>query len=516
MPFRSVGLFGWVHDPVARKRVGLIAALCVCLAVALSAWLVSSPVGSATDDDFHLASIYCASSAPAQYCQPQNGEYAVPIEIWQASYCYRGQYPGQSASCQDLNLSGQTQLLSPGQVNKTSLYPGGFYWVMGFFAGGDVQASVFAMGAASIFLAVIGIVGALSIAPPNIRQAGGIGFLVAANPFGWFLIPSTNPSSWALLGIGLYWVLLLTHLLTESEWRRWVSGGGAIVLAGLACIARADAGPMLIVLDLAVGILVYRRRLSAPRLRSAGIIVVWSLIVAAWSLLISGQTGASSGAIGGNVVAVTGRGLNSLIFNLVNFPQYVFGVFGYAEMGWLNVTHVGSEIPLSVPILATMLIGALLFVGFSQYSRSIMLAWLLVVVAIMAYPGWIWFSTKTAYPSIMQPRYVLPLLPAAIGIPFLRSSTSDQVRFATLQRWAWWGACLAIFSISLYWNIERYSAGLQPTTVPNSIDLSNGATWWPIPVVSPMEMWGLATVSVAAGLFLAMPFLFPDAARHKK
>ena len=69
---------GRVRSAVAtlRSRFRLIALAPALVLVAVGAWAFASPAGSAPDDEFHLASIWCANDARTDLCKPgtQEGE----------------------------------------------------------------------------------------------------------------------------------------------------------------------------------------------------------------------------------------------------------------------------------------------------------------------------------------------------------------------------------------------------------------------------------------------------------
>ena len=134
-------------------------------------------------------------------CTKTSSGYLLPAAVVNAYTCYRYSL-SSTANCQDL-ASKAPVTESGAQVNKTGEYPGGFYWFMGFFAGSNVSVSVYAMRFVTILIAAIALLATLAVAPPNLRQAGAIGVVAALGPLGWFLLASTNPSSWAIIGVGL-------------------------------------------------------------------------------------------------------------------------------------------------------------------------------------------------------------------------------------------------------------------------------------------------------------------------
>src|SRR5680860_1410536 len=96
---RLIGRLRWIH------AAPLLAVL------TLTAWAFASPVGASPDDDFHLASTYCALGG-SDACQPGTQENTRLVSIaFDSARCY-AQVSTESAACQDdagLALDGATQ-----------------------------------------------------------------------------------------------------------------------------------------------------------------------------------------------------------------------------------------------------------------------------------------------------------------------------------------------------------------------------------------------------------------------
>ena len=69
-----------------KSRFRLIWLAPVLAVIALGAWVFASPIGSSPDDDFHLASIWCANDLRTDLCEagPTDAERVVPPAVLQA------------------------------------------------------------------------------------------------------------------------------------------------------------------------------------------------------------------------------------------------------------------------------------------------------------------------------------------------------------------------------------------------------------------------------------------------
>lgn|GEM_PF-4082539 len=439
-------------------------------------------------------------------CTETSSGYLLPAAVVSASSCYQ-HLPGVTANCQD--LAATTPISESGaQVNTTGQYPGGFYWVMGFFAGSNVSISVYLMRFVTILIAAVAVLATLAVAPPNLRQAGAIGVVVALGPLGWFLLASTNPSSWAIVGVGLYWVALLSHALNENQHRRWGAFGLGLVLGALACAARGDAGGYLIALNLCAAITLVGFRIDRSRWRSTLGLMLATSAIAVFVLLQASQVGAiSSGATSSG----SGYGFDQLIYNILNVFTLSFGSLGYSPLGWLD-----TGLPLIIPVALSILVVRLIVVGNRSVTRGAKCAALIVLVLLFLVPMAGLYQFQTIVPFDVQSRYVMPLLPAFIGFWFIRSNRHEQAVLARGMRWFLVLAVFLSFSIALLWNTIRYTQGLSPgvatfgiTTGAPSFDVSGAALWWPTTAFSPGANWIVGSLAAGAVLLLAAPYFLP-------
>ena len=439
-------------------------------------------------------------------CTKTSSGYLLPAAVVNAYTCYEYS-PSSTANCQDL-ASKAPVTESGAQVNKTGAYPGGFYWFMGFFAGSNVSVSVYAMRFVTILIAAIALLATLAVAPPNLRQAGAIGVVAALGPLGWFLLASTNPSSWAIIGVGLYWVALLSHALNENQYRRWGAFGLGLVLGVLACAARGDAGGYLIALNLCAAIALVGFRIDRSRWRSTLGLMIATSAIAVFVLLQASQVGAiSSGATSSG----SGFGIDQFLYNVLNVFTLSFGSLGYSPLGWLD-----TGMPIIIPVALSILVVRLIVAGNRSVTRGARCAALIVLVLLFLVPMAGLYQYQTVVPFDVQSRYVMPLLPAFIGFWFIRLNQHEQAVLTRGMRWFFLLAVFLSFSIALLWNTIRYTQGLPPgvatfgiTTGAPSFDVSGAAKWWPTTAFSPGANWIVGSLAAGAVLLLAAPYFLP-------
>lgn len=480
--------------PGRSTRRLLLAILIPILAfLSLGAWAFSSPVGSSPDDDFHLAAIWCGLGERSGLCEdPGDGsmERLVPASL-PTSPCYAFN-PEQSGDCWVPETTGLIQVQ---RANIDGLYPPVFYAAMSVFAGDDVQTSVIVMRLFNAAFAV-GLLTAVFFALPRwIRPALIVSVAATSVPLGVFVLPSTNPSSWAVLSAAVVWISL--YGATQATGRRRILLSalalfGAVIGAG----ARADAAVyacFAVVLALILG-LRWRRDAVVPAVTGALIILTGAAFY-----LSAGQGGAVvTGMTEGNPPLSGGQ----LLSNLLEIPSLWLGAFGAWHLGWLD-----TRLPSTVSVLVMAVAAGALFVGIRRVDLRRTLALVLVLASLWLVPFVLLYQSRVVVGTIIQPRYLLPLLVIAVGVASLRR---DAERSWNGARLALAGAALTLaFTISLQFNIQRYTTG----TDSSSLDPGAGAEWWWDAVASPAVVWVGGSLAFAA-IFVLFALILPRAEKE--
>lgn len=488
----GLGLAGYDAqvNPGRRRRQRILLAIFIpVLAFAsLAAWAFSSPVGSSPDDDFHLASIWCGLGERAGLCEdPGDGslDRLVPASL-PYSPCYAFN-PEQSGDCWVPDVSGMTTVT---RANIDGLYPPLFYGTMSLFASPDVQTSVLAMRLFNAAFA-IGLLTVVFFALPRwTRPALVISIAATSVPLGVFVIASTNPSSWAVLSAAVVWISLYGATQTTGR-RRMVLAALALFGAVIGAGARADAAVyacFAVALALILGI---RRDRNALVPVVTGVITL--AISAAFYLNAAQGAAVVTGMTDGNPPLSGGQ----LLSNLLEIPSLWLGSVGGWNLGWLD-----TRLPSTVTVLVWTVVAGALFVGIRRMDIRRTIALVLALAALWLVPFVLLYQSRVVVGTIIQPRYILPLLVIAIGVASLRR---DADRSWNGTRIALAGCALTIaYIISLQFNLQRYTTG----TDKSSLDPGANAEWWWDGVPGPALVWvvGSATFLAVFALFaLTLP-----------
>ena len=315
------------------RRVPPLAAAAILGFLALFAWGLSSPVGSSPDDDFHLASIWCGLGDREGLCEPGSDADSREVnrDLVVGSVCY-AYAPEQSAACQGDDFGRDAETVVTERGNFSALYPPVFYGVTSLLVSEDIQLSTMLVRGFNALLFVGVVSGAYALLPGNRRGALIASSALAVVPLGMFLIPSTNPSAWAILSASTLWITLLGYFETRGP-RKWGLAGLATVATVIGAGARADAAIYAVV---AIGVACVLAFRPEKRFWLDSILAVLLTAVAAIFYLGASQSGAATTGLTGEPPTSLARWVGLFAANLVNVPDLWVGVFGRWGLGWLD------------------------------------------------------------------------------------------------------------------------------------------------------------------------------------
>lgn len=486
--------------------------------LSLLAWAFASPVGSAPDEDFHIANIYCIHDSstcrsddwdwpteppwwPADPADRQGPDYAsaylvYPDLWWNVSPrewpCYvsngtPGYGPDASvpAACLDAQDPRDN---TPGTLDLLSHYPSAYYNVMSVLTRSTIRESVATWRVVNVGLAV----GVLSLAwlltAPRFRRAAAVSMIVASGPVGFFLIASVNPSSWLLVGAAAFLGPALTQLRAPFVWDRvtWARLAFLVLCLFLMMAGRSEGlvhAVVIVIVAMLLGLRVSRRAVLPLAMLGAAALVLVGL--ATPSLLGEEKISIFSG------MALLGAADGKLWDALLAVPGYFFGGKSIL-LGWHEV------IPPDTAIIAAQIAfwGAIMLGIAAMFRRkaaalALVAGVLLIPPALMAAGGWL------APPT----RYFMPLLYMAGFAALYPRWTGRQTRWSAAQWWVLGAASVVANALSLLYLIVRYVSGISPGTT-NPWVFANTATpgWWWGAWLGPFATWLLGSLAFGVGL----------------
>ena len=435
---------------VARRPWTRAAITAISLAILGLVWSFASPHGSSADDDFHLTSIWCSHGESA-YCQPSGDDVGVVVpRIIAYPSCYVTWPATTSAGC--VRESSYELIYTPRVDPPGGDYPDGFHWVMGFLAGQDVPASVQLMRIANTLIASSFLLFALIVLQPSLRRAVSASWAVGLIPLGIFFIASTNPSSWVITGVGLYWAFLLSALWEPSTRQPvfWARALGAVGAGAMALVARSDAAIYLFTSTVAMLIIATSfRRMRRKFLVVGGLGGLMILLVFAY-LSLRDRYGFSSISWPGAQTATDQP--NPVLKTLLEIPGFVVGLIGGQRPGYVlsdsgfnqgadgyrptgllyGLGWAEVQLPSVVAISGLVSVVVLVTVGLNSYRASRLIAILFLVIAAVGQILIMRSMVDFAPIWEIQPRYFVPIFVAILGVfalrPELRGSLLTRVQ----------------------------------------------------------------------------------------
>lgn len=449
----------------------------------LSCWALITPPGGSGDDYYHLPSIWCSDKlASDKSCILQDGKYYVPstlafenVTCWVSWGDRLPNATQQSAKC--INDYNETSFGFSTYLNqKNHLYPPLFYNLSSLFVFSNIELSIicirlfwallFAIIFSNIFLTIN------KYKKPHFLFYN----LLLLIPLGSYIIPSSNPSSGAIIGLFALPYYLNFFIFSKDRFKQHLMK--LMLVAIIAGFSRADAA-IICVLILVVGTLLWKTAVTISKLLP--ILSVMFLMCIPFITSIQTRTLIKDG--------LTSRlhpnefvGLNLFAKNFARQFEYYSGFWGYYwGLGW----RFEPPIPLVVPLFLAIIFlfyfmilsntisekfPKILILGFSYLS-------VLVPILVLTY-------SNQEVGMVVQPRYGYPFLLSGLGLMLMNVDIVkvDQLKVKFLSN-------LSI-KISLFvWQIATsFIFLLQLSRVTNGLPIRYKAQpewWWSFYAISP-------------------------------
>lgn len=456
----------------------------VSILLTLLAWGVSSPAGSSPDDDYHMASIWCSAGVEEGICEAaaEPDQRLLPGDLLRAAKCYAF-IPEQSATCP---LPADAMLPTDRGNWAHNSYPPLFYSVMSIFVTPDLSVSIVLMRMANALLYVGVLTALFFLLPRSHRPLLVWGGAISAVPMAMFLIPSVNPSSWAVLSATGLWVAAWGYF-RQTGIHKWMLAALAVLLLVMGAGSRSDAAVYGVIALLAAAALSFRRdrRYAIDLLLPAalGVVAVLFFFSAGQSAIVTGDTAVREGPL---------STLSLILINGKMLPQLWAGVFGLSGLGWLDTLMPGI-----VWITALTIFAALCFWGFRHGDWRKWVAVGGVAASLVVIPLYILVHDGVTVGTGVQPRYIYPLIVMLGGVSLVGFARAG-LGLGRLQLVIVGTGLTAANSVALHTNLRRYITGMDS----QSFNLNAGIEWWWDVPVSPMMLWAGGSLAFLAVMAL--------------
>lgn len=480
---------------------GLIASS--ALMISLISWAVSSPLGSSPDENFHIGSIWCAEGEKEGRCEyidysaTTNANRVSVPHVMDVCFIF---FAEQSGNCSWDARSEKPELLA----SENGQYPDLFYQAMNLVVTDHTQISGLLMRLITSALAAFLFFAAIVLSETRTRGAALIGFLATLIPLAIFLIPSLNPSGWAYLGLAFAWVFQINAMGGEYPEKWKVRGNWVLFLicTGLAMGSRWDA---VLFSCLSIGVVSFLIQRNGIEIERKKFLIPYSVLIFGLAFLFNHHKPSviqGSGVFGNpNSISTAWAEHDRNIHNIINLIELPAGVFGLNwGIGWLDTSLPKLVGLIGIGVYMYFVIQSL---PFRHKLNYIVFASLIFTVATLLF-YYLWASSIIVG-EVIQPRYVLPMIPLLIGISLWSSKLPSPLSMDVWARSILIGLLISVsHAISLWTNIRRYTLGLEANQGFSLSNPDSPIEWWWRWAPSPNFVFFVGVISFSIFTFLTL------------
>jgi hypothetical protein len=433
-------------------------AAAIALFIVMSAWSVSSPLGSGPDADFHISNIWCAWGEKPGVCENldrTSKSARIPHLFLICNERTIESFPRCEFDTPHEQMSTYRTALN----SQMNLY----YRIMRVFVVESPTRSIIAIRLFSSFIAAITFFLLMVQTRTKTRHAVLAAWSFVLVPVAINYFTAVNPRSWATLGVMSGWGFLQSLFeIDASEKKRRIRLIASYVTSfALVATSRADAILFFIFISalIAVGNLLAQKKLSRNIVMRYGLVLLGTISLIQFIPVLR------------NLIKIqqpqdfTLR--QYLAFQIVHIPETIGEVWGY------TVGQSGSG-PGTIGIIGLSLFVVAMAFALQRASRlqQCMVAAISLFTFIAVYRGGL------AIGGIVPPSgvYVTGLVSAIMGIAVLFSTHSQQLMSARGNRLSVIALLSAAHILALYSWMEFYTRRGQSIGYFEKFSLRD--TWW--------------------------------------
>ncbi len=417
--------------------------------ILITCFSVITPVSAGPDDDFHLASIWCADGKNAKTCS----------EFTSDEYRTYGKIPGDlsvliSCKSRDISISpnckddADTGIATFVRVNNGE-YPSIFYKFFNLFVSQDSLKSIIIMRLFNSCLVFLSICFAIALLP--IRSSTKIlqfSFLLLV-PFPLFLLGTNNPQSWsAFLIIPVYFIV--SNILVDFNYLKrkiLVLQNLFLMVTVIMIIGSRGDGIYLILFLIAIVCLANFKHIDKIKIPIVGFWIIAGFV-------LDRIFGPRNFALAVSNMESEGRSFT--FHNIMELPGFLLGIFGAkGDSGYLSLGSYDLPLPSISWVAIALSLALLLSGGHSDNYHKFAFVVGLFGVAIICLYGMNQQMANTA--GFFQPRYLLGF----VFITLLVGIDKNLERITQLKYFAILFLSTLCYATFIYAVILRYSSGIR-------------------------------------------------------
>ena len=361
---------------------------------------VLTPAFSGPDDDFHLASIWCAKGVDAPNCM-----HVTPGDYWSIATVPSELVALHRCKPRDISASGHCEWAETTEPTGTirsnnGSYPKLFYSVNNLFIGSDTHQSIIKMRVFNALLVGILLIIGLALLPRKNKWPVMAATIFTSIPFPLFMLGTNNPQSWSLsLIIPLFNVfnfVVVDSNVKFSNLRKAFAVLYVLIASSLIIGARADGK---FVLLFAIGISALQNIQKMDKKRITIIFV---------SVLSTGLLSKLLGAPTPNFQTSRMESFSPgyLLHNLVEFPGFILGIIGgKGDSGYLSLGEY--DLPLPSIVFASILCSWAFLLSERSANKAFARISVIALAGIAFIGMYSMYLQGASTAGYFQPRYLL-------------------------------------------------------------------------------------------------------------
>jgi hypothetical protein len=382
--------------------------------ITLAAWSVSSPIGSGSDTDYHLGSIWCARGEVKGLCESIDMA-AQPEPTAVVPFMFQmcdGRDIYFWPECEVFSEKPETQEIRIALSSKQSVY----YWTTHIFSSTNVYQSVILIRLFNAIIASLVFFAMIALSSGRLRKSVVISWTLTLIPNGIQLLIGVSPRSWAVLGIMSSWVFLQAFLTEDGPNRRKRLWQMACFIGSVALTASARFDALLYAIFISTVVLgahlIDFHKISFKR--AAQLVGIFIAVLITIKLVPRLNSIFSFG------VPEPFNSTQYFVFQLVHIPEFVADWWGY------RIGQQGNG-PGIIGLSGTILFAVYMYAALRGLNRK----QLFVTIAISLFICLALFRATTAVLSIvpLSGVYTFGLSAPLIGLTLMFSQSNDKQIF---------------------------------------------------------------------------------------
>jgi hypothetical protein len=412
----------------------------------LFGWAVGSPPGSSPDEDLHLSSAWCHAKYQGANCE------TIPQRLVEVGKCYF--LDSQTTSVCEESIA-QIEV-APERIYGDTKY---YHFLSNFISLDSIDKSTIQLRVVNSLLSSLVIFLIVVLTTRSIYLPILVSWITVNIPLGFFILSSVNPSSWLYI-FAFTCLPFVYKLFQQKDSPTLVSSKILILIATLIFALEGRPDTLLFASIFAVSLLpiIFNTTINNEKFKTLTYVVTFFMFIPLT-----------------NVVWNRSNLVNFREFKigeweiLTSLPSIITGVFGGWGLGSLEttmppITYIGSFVTILF----------ILFMSLRFINKSESITYILLGFFAFLIPFFVLVRSNLRVGEWVQPRYILPIFYALVGLCLIVIFRSFKTKPLLLVTNFLFVISTISFSFALHTFYRRYTVGLDNY----SLIFREPDSWW--------------------------------------